>query len=51
MLRIEYYPTKLFSEENRRADAADRGRERRGVPKSDADYGTQMMRLMNKTSK
>src|SRR4029078_1686862 len=51
VLRIEYYPTKLFTEENRRAEQAERGAARRGVPESDAAYGNQVMRLMNKTSK
>jgi hypothetical protein len=50
VLRIEYYPTKLFSEEKREG-AKDREGGRQRDQKSDKAYDIQMMRLMNKTSK
>lgn len=53
VLRIEYYPTRLFSEESRREAVRDqaldgrRARERNSRPEVDQ----QLMALMNKTSK
>jgi hypothetical protein len=55
VLRIEYYPTKLFSEENKREQEEEerrgRGRERESVSEKDRRSDAQLMRLMNKTSK
>lgn len=50
VLRIEYYPTRLFAPEERRQQEQDRARSQRDR-KTDADYDRQLMRLMNKKSK
>jgi hypothetical protein len=51
VLRIEYYPTKLFSQDNRREYERENGRptDRRVTPPHAEEK--EMMRLMNKTSK
>jgi hypothetical protein len=51
LLRIEYYPTKLFSQQNRREVERENGRptDRRVTPPRAEE--AEMMRLMNKTSK
>jgi hypothetical protein len=51
VLRIEYYPTKLFSPDNRREYERENGRptDRRVTPPRAEEK--EMMRLMNKTSK
>ena len=54
VLRIEYYPTNLFSEADRRERERERGRQRdsaKSDSKRDDAYSQAMMRLMNKTSK
>jgi len=51
VLRIEYYPTRLFTEERRREDSSQRDDTRRRSQKPDTARDNQMMRLMNKTSK
>jgi hypothetical protein len=49
ILRIEYYPTKLFSEEpNTRAEA--RGNRATGRQSKDDAYGDEVQRLLNKVS-
>jgi hypothetical protein len=51
VLRIEYYPTRLFTEQRRRDDSNQRDDTRRRSQKPDTARDNQMMRLMNKTSK
>lgn len=51
VLRIEYYPTKLFSEENRREADKEKGRSPRDRDEADKSDAAQMMRMMNKASK
>ena len=51
VLRIEYYPTRLFTEERRREESSQRDDTRGRSQKPDAARDNQMMRLMNKTSK
>jgi hypothetical protein len=55
VLRVEYYPSNLFSEENRREqERENRGRqdrERESTSDKDRQSDAQLMRLMNKTSR
>src|SRR6185369_6509697 len=51
VLRIEYYPTRLFTEQRRREESTQRDDARRRSQKPDTARDNQMMRLMNKTSK
>lgn len=53
VLRIEYYPDKLFSEESRRERREELGRGRRERERSDEDkaFARELQRLMNKSSK
>jgi hypothetical protein len=54
VLRIEYYPTNLFSEADRKERERERGRQRDSAKpdsKRDEAYSQAVMRLMNKTSK
>ena len=47
VLRIEYYPTRLFSPEN---DGREQSRKPSEQRKSDKQYGREVVRLMNKVS-
>lgn len=53
MLRIEYYPTQLFTPSSREERRAERGRDRepRERTAADASLDTELMRLMNKASR
>jgi hypothetical protein len=53
VLRIEYYPDKLFSEESRRERREELGSGRRERERSDEDkaFSRELQRLMNKSSK
>jgi hypothetical protein len=50
-LRIEYYPTNLFTPDPRREDRDERGRNPRREPDKDRTDDDQYVRLMNKRSK
>jgi hypothetical protein len=50
VLRIEYYPTRLFAPQPQRGQQQDRERRQRDRKEDDA-YAQQLMRLMNKKSK
>lgn len=53
VLRIEYYPTQLFTPSSREERRAERGRDRepRERTAADASLDTELMRLMNKASR
>jgi hypothetical protein len=51
VLRIEYYPTKLFAPERRREQQEDRDSRRRRNQEKDDASDEQLLRLMNKKSK